>query len=466
MKRILIIICGIMLLMAGCEHGLLSQGTPHSNGLTVWKLMYNQDTYPIAKDSSEIRNTIKSKQSIKPQDFQTEAINEITGDTIFDSLTILKSYQVEDGLVVAAVSPKQKVSLRKLNIKGKLLWVKDIDKSGYALTEITILDNGNVVFGVSDWPNTSLGSPSNHDGTLYCFNSKGEQQWTYTYKDTIGCQIKYIFQDKTGNLLCAGLINRGDSSNVTSDVVITQISLDGTYIGEAYFGGSDNEYCEGAAYDKNIGLVFAGWSLSHDGEFAINSTTRYEDYVACVDETLQLKWTYKPQESIRYRHEQIHISEGLISLSGMMMSSPNLNATLYAHVLNGEGKLVQDTMVDQARFPEGSMCITEDQNMIFVYNVENGSKILMINSQGEIVKELNTDLTHVQQVIPLKGGGFIIKYTYPVGYIPQPVYANSRLMDIATTLSCYDRNCQLLWQKTYDDYQGHVQTDYLYISQQ
>jgi hypothetical protein len=322
-----------------------------------------------------------------------------------------------------------------------------------------------VVFGVSDWPNTYLGSPFEHYGTLYCFDPKGRQQWEYTYKESTGHTIDYIFQDKTGNLLCAGQIRQSDSSNYVDDVIITQISRDGKYIGEACFGGSNHEFCKGAAYDKNIGLVFGGWSLSHDGEFAVEGTDKYHDYVACVDERLNLKWVYKPQSPIRYRYEQIQIYGGLIGLSGMKVSGdPLVDATLYAHVLNSEGKLVQDTVVDYGRFPEGTMCITEDRNMVFVYNAENGSKLLVKNPQGEKVNELNNDLTNVEQVIPVKGGGFIIKYTYPVGYIPQPVYSSSRLRDTATTLSCYDRNYKLFWQKTYDDYQKHVQKDYLYIN--
>lgn len=466
MKRLLISMCVLMFFMTSCQGALPSQGNGLDEGVTVWKLKYNMGDGSTIQNASKKGSASKSKQTEKPQNFNSETIREIIGDTSFETSTILKSCHVEDGLFVLALSPKQKVSLRKLDLKGKVLWTKDMDRTGYSITEITKLNNGSIAFGVSDWPNTSMGSPSNKDGTIYCFDPKGRQLWAYNYKDIIGCRIKFIFQDKSGNLLCVGLNNKGDSLQGKSDVVVTQISSDGVGLGETYFGGSDSEFCEGAAYDEKLGLVFTGWSLSHDGEFAVDSTAEYKDYVACVDEMLKLKWVYNPEGDIRYRHEQIQIYGGLIGLSGMKLSNNSSgNATLYFHVINNEGRLIHETMVEQARFPEGTMCITDDQKMVFVYNVENGSKILIKNLQGKIMNELHLDLTNVEQVITVSGGGFIIKHTYTVGYIPQSISSSRRLMDTATTLSCYDSNCQLLWRKTYDDYQGHVQKDYIYIKQ-
>lgn len=468
MKKILIVIFSLLLVITGCEENK----TPLNNDTIVWKLLYDINTHPFTQHSANETNliTISDLEMYKkPDDYKKDVINEVTCKKLFNASIEFKACQLSDGLLVLALSPEKKVSLIKLDMSGKVVWEKDIGVLGSSTTEISLLDNGNIVFGISNWPETSLGSPSMQEGHILCYNQNGQQQWKYSYEDSIGCRIKYIFQDKSGNLLCAGLVNTGNLSNASTDVIITKLSINGELIAETSFGGKEEEYLEGSAYSESTGLIITGWSLSDDGEFASGNKDKSTDYVASIDESLKLNWVYKPIKPISYKHSQIQVQDGLIALTGFkspkdgfdyISSNENTN---YFHILDSNGSLVHETETDcYSNF--GAVCITNVQRIFIAYNTSEGSKIVIKNLKGEIISESVCKVINPEIMIPTNDGGSIVKFNYPIKYLPQPAFASYLWMDTATTLSCYDKNGKLMWQKTYDEYPGHVLKDYLYVA--
>jgi len=470
MKKIMIVIFSLLLALTGCQENKM----PLDNDTIVWKLLYDINTHPINKDSF-VETNLMTKLDLqtyqKPNDYNKDAIKEVSCEKLFNALTEFKVCQLGDGLLVLTVSQGKKISLIKLDMSGKVIWENNIDVLGSSTTEITLLDNGNIVFGISDWPNTSLGSPSMQDGHILCYNQNGQQQWKYSYEDSIGCRIKYIFQDKSGDLLCTGLANTKDLSNVETDVIITKLSTNGEFIAEASFGGKDNEYLEGSAYSKSTGLIITGWTLSDDGEFASGDKDKYTDYVASIDESLKLNWVYKPKKPISYLYSQIQVQNGLIAITGFKSTKdeygtiPDNENTYYFHILDSNGSLVHETEANgNSNFIGCAVCITNEQRIFLAYNTSKGTKIVVKNLEGKTISESVCKVTYPEEMIPTNDGGFIIKFNYPVEYLPQPAYISSIWMDTATTLSCYDKNGKLMWQKTYDDYPNHVIKDYLYVA--
>ncbi len=116
--------------------------------------------------------------------------------------------------------------LYDINTKPKLDF--SFEEPGGSTTEITLLNNGNIVFGVSatfPWDEPSL-----KQGYVFCYSKTGEQIWKYSYEDNAEGRINYIFQDKSGNLLCSGHVNRGNSNFYAMDLVITKLSINGEFV--------------------------------------------------------------------------------------------------------------------------------------------------------------------------------------------------------------------------------------------
>lgn len=371
--------------------------------------------------------------------------------------------------MVLAALPDKKVSLIKFNMTGKVVWEKDIGVSGGNITEITELNNGNIVFGVSaaySWNEKSLGQ-----GYVFCYSKTGEQIWKYSYEDNIEGRIKYIFQDKAGNLLCSGNVNNGNSNYYTTDVVITKLSINGEFITEAFFGGKENELLEGSAYSESTGLIISGRTYSDDGELTDSEKDSPVDCIASINESLSLNWVYNPEKTLNYQLDKLQVEEGLIAIPGINVPQTQEEVksgyeTAYYHlILNNKGKIAHEIKIDNiASLSEVTACLTRGQNPVYVHKFIEGSKIIIKNLKGRTIFELISEVTGPERVIPTGDGGFIVIYRYPLRSLPQPLHVSSIWYDTATTLVCYNKSGQLMWQKTYDDYQNNTINDYLYVA--
>lgn len=449
MKKLLIAICILLLAITGCENSLpISE-----NNIMVWKILYNTNSSSSGISFFE-ESTVTDKEGFTiPKDYNTEVIKELSSEKVFDSANIINSCRLDDGLIVLTSLQTQEASVTKLDMSGKVVWEKFINTFYYPASEITLLNNGNIVFAMLS---------SNEDGIIFCYNQNGQQEWKYTYEDNLRSRVQYIFQDKSGNLMCSGLATK-DSSDDEPDVVITKLSTQGEFIDEAYLGGKYREYLEGTVYNESTGLVITGRSYSDDGELINCDNNEYLaiDYVASIDESLNVNWVYNPKKPISYDYNQIQVQDGLIVLSGTNRSDNDIRTVYYYQIFDSKGTLIQETnMTDKSEEPKTAIGFTEDKKVVFVFNSKKGSKITIKNLQGKTIKELNNELTNPKKVIPTDEGGFIVQYEHPIGYLPQLRHLSVRLKDTATVLSCYDTNGKLIWQKNYDGCQIHLLTDY------
>lgn len=450
MRKSIIFLCSLLLIITGC-----SNNTTLSNNKTlVWKLSYTIDKDPFEEHYYEDPNDNDTREFIMPKDYNTEVIKEFSAEKNFDTLSTLNSYELDDGLIALATSHSQKATLTKWDLSGKVVWeeVIDVAVNSYPTSEITVLNNGNILFAML---------VSYQKGILFCYNQNGQQEWKYSYEDNSGSYIKYIFEDKSGNILCGGLITQNDSYE--NDVVITKLSTDGEFIDEAFLGGEYSEYLEGATYSESTGLVITGWSYSDDGELIKEDKgdDLSTDYIASIDESLTLNWVYNPENQIGYGYNQLQIENGFIIISGGYSYDDSDDIGPCYHILNNKGELVQESKIKVKSFyGHTAIGLTSENKVVLAFNTETGSKILIKDFKGKTLKELNCELSNPKKVIPTNKGGFIVEYDHPIGYLPRMPHLTPRLEDTVTVLSSYDKNGKLMWQKTYDDCQVHVLTDY------
>jgi len=236
-------------------------------------------------------------------------------------------------------------------------------------------------------------------------------------------------------------------------------------------GGSKNESLEGVVYNDRTGLVITGWKEFDDEDLTNGGKGAAIHYIASVNESLAFNWVYNPETPLLYQHDQIQVQGRFISLSGFKTTenideiTDDTKNIFCNYILDERGTLIQEIEIENNSNPQlSAICLTKDQKVVFAFNTSKGSKIIIKNSLGETVRELACELTNPERVIPTADGGFIVKYNYPVKRIPTPAFASYIWTDNATTLSCYDKNGQLIWQKTYDDYTDNILTDYLHVA--
>ncbi|PKM52556.1 MAG: hypothetical protein CVV02_00015 [Firmicutes bacterium HGW-Firmicutes-7] len=422
------------------------------------------------------------------ENIATHLINEVAPNIILEDNSIPLVEEVSDGYIIGVMETDSTKELSenerlltnknpviyKIGKDGQLLWKQTYDYSFISghMTNLITYEDGRILFSISNWPTVSMGSPSYEKVHLTQCDQDGNELWTNTYDDYIGSLFKYIFLTENEEIIGLGewlaIDNHQTLDAKSSDIVVTYIDEIGTIVTQNSFGGENNEYCQGAAYHPGVGVVFTGWTLSKTGDFTThNSNNNYLDYIACIDESLNLKWVKNTNENERYEYDQMLVKDNAIYTIGYSQTNYGSDEVLNSQVIfwqkldkNGEEILKQ---YDKDRMFGGwaRLCVLENNYVVIGSGSQNQGTLVIYNNEGEIDSKMDNLEYAPNELIATKGEGFIVKSIREIKVLPQPIYISSIWMDVEVAIMKYNSNFNLEWRKIYDEYNDELRVDFV-----
>lgn len=481
-KSVIIFITLCLILLVGCNSKNYKE--------TILKINYNPTPTNIieSKEDELITRSIPWPNYTVFENIESDLIEEIEANIVLEDYSIPLVKEVSNGYIIGVMEtdstkdpsshkntrPYKKPVLYKIGKDGKVLWKQTYDLSSQYgnMTNLLTYDDGRILFSISNWPKVSMGSPADQQSYLIQCDKKGKQIWKKGYDDYIASLFKYTFLIEDEKIIGVGewFISDGQptlSHDSHSDIVVTYFDDKGTIINQKSFGGKDYENCKGAIYDQSVGIIISGWSFSKKGDFVTKySDRRYIDYIACIDESLNLKWVKHPNEDERYNHDQMVVKDNMIYAVGNLYGDASTDGSVssefvFLQKLNKDGEEILKEYYRESMQGFAKLCVLENNYVVVGIGSLNQGKIIIYDDKGEKAHIIDNLMYEPHEIIPTADKGFIAKSIRIIKRLPKPVYMSSLWKDKEVAIMKYDSNYNLEWRKIYDDYKDEIRVDFV-----
>lgn len=397
----------------------------------------------------------------------------------------------------------------KIDFEGMIVWHKEYEPliNGGSVTSIFTYENGDFGYSVTAYPNINFGNMFYSamgvelDGIatsarLVRCSMLGSPIWSKDFDDYCGNLFKYVFMNDQEHLVTVGEIVESPEPIYSSfgkpmdiDIIVMEIDDEGEKLKSEVFGGSYIDYLEGATYDQEHGVVITGWSnplsfmdeannkagyeLYKKSPFIVDNESeerKHYDYIALINNELELNWVWNTVNNERFNYDQITISEDHILIPGseriynQFTLSPSSHMTVqrsFWKKFNFEGELVHNHYVEDSLPGPEILCLTSNNRIILASGNMGTGWLYIFNSSGEEIDMKNLVYTP-ESITASDDGGFIIKSIRTVKSLPQPLYISSIWTDSEVLIERYNQDFNLAWRKTYDDYPDSIEIDLVY----
>lgn len=320
-KSVTMLISLCLILLIACNANSKSTNTTENDSTEDMQLQQSAyfDNYSILKN------------------INTHLIKEIKANIYLEDNSVPLVQEVSDGYIIgvmetdysAEVTSDEKKqfyknpTLYKIDKDGNLIWkqVYNHSISHSNMTNLATYDDGRILFSISRNPRVSMSSPDNNKAYLVQCDQDGNEIWKHSYDDYYGSLFNFLFITKDKEIITVGTWYDSEKKQTlgkpSSDIVVTYLDEAGRIIKQKGYGGEKAEFCDSAIYDPDIGVVFTGWTLSEAGDFVKQPRDiDLSDYIACIDESLNLRWVKNPNDYERYNYEQILIKDNKVYAVG------------------------------------------------------------------------------------------------------------------------------------------------------
>lgn len=481
-KSVIIFITLCLILLVSCNNQNYKE--------TILKINYNPTPKNIyeSKEGELLTRSIPWPNYSVLENIESDLIKEIEANIVLEDNSIPLVKEVSNGYIIGVMeidstkessspkntSPYKNPVLYKIGKDGKVLWKQTYDLSSQYgnMTNLLTYDDGRILFSISNWPKVSMGSPADQQSYLIQCDKKGNELWKKGYDDYIASLFKYIFLTEDEKIIGVGewFISDGQptlSHDSHSDIVVTYFDDNGTIINQKSFGGKDYENCKGAIYDQSVGIVISGWTFSKKGDFVTKySDRRYIDYIACIDESLNLKWVKHPNEDERYSHDQMVVKDNMIYAVGKPYDEASTDGGIYAKFvfwqkLNKDGEEILKQYYKESMQGLAKLCVLENNYVVVGIGDQNQGKLIIYDDKGEKIHIIYNLMYEPHEIIATVDQGFIVKSIRKVRTLPQPAYLSTTWIDKEVAIMKYDSNYDLEWRKIYDDYKDEIRVDFV-----
>lgn len=496
MTPILGLITGCLFLLTGCNsinENAIVRGNllGESDKDTILKVNYNpipMHLFEKTGDEFPLSGGFEMNYCIL-EDINTQLIEEVEADLVLEDYSIPLVREVSDGYIIGVMEtvfsaettskeytlPIKKPVIYKIGKDGKQLWKQTYDYSfkGGNMSNLETYEDGRILFSISNWPTTSMGSPAYEKAYIIQCDQEGNELWKHTYDDYIGSLFKYIFLTEKEEIIGVGewfaMDQQQTMDSNSSDIVVTSLDDKGNIVKQNSYGGENNEYCQGAVYDHNLGIVITGWTLSKTGDFGTKSIDQNNmDYIACIDESLNLKWVTNSEKDERYNYDQIVVKDNVVYVVGysskeQLLASSLDEGRITEHVFwqkfNEDGESIQKQYEDLLGWAR--LCVLENNEVVIGSGGQNEGYLLIYDNAGEKIKTIDQLEFAPHEIIATADQGFIVKSNRDIKGLPQPIYMSCMWMDVEVALVKYNSQWVIEWCKTYDDYKEEIRVDFV-----
>ena len=362
---------------------------------------------------------------------------------------------------VAGVSPKVTLyyNLRAICYKpdGTVLWDLLLDGEsvfgGYA-TALSIFPDGAFAVAVRihsvQIPN---GDPVDR---LYRFSPEGHLQWKTSDTPFPAGTIEHLFSLPDGALLAVGTVTDREEG---SDISLIRMEQDGMLTKQLTLGTSPYDTLMDADYAVGIGLVVI-WRGEKNASLT-DTAARHTNALVCYNEQLQESWTtvMAPGEPL---YQVDAVSDAGILAQGFVQDATSSRSSLFCFSPLG-AKTWTYTPSDQPSWVTGAAVLTDERTAVASYrqSEENGQETLLtiLADDGAIIGEMDRMPGTAIQLIPTAEGEFTVVLRQEVRTLPQPLHISSIWTDTEAIVAHYDKDLQLIWRRTIDQYKHSIRTD-------
>lgn len=377
-----------------------------------------------------------------------------------------------DGFVYLTMKPAaegleeselKKPLARKYDKTGKLVWEKKYEYStntGFISNLVICSDNG-FLFTVQTNPRNFNGMIENEKSLIVRCASNGETLWKHELDDYSGNMVKNAVLTKNEEICIVGTgrVKNGvqTKEDAPDTIAITKLDPGGNLLEQKWFGGSDFDYVYSAVYKKAAGLILWGSSQSHDGDFAIDKEMNHNDFIACINSSLELLWVFQAGMNRGFNTVPSVSEEGEVNILGSIQETGSKPKGLLIK-LDREGKTIWEK---QAYDDYWGCSVNQAANgdILIAKGYGESGMIAVVGSDGNEKMLLEGLEFYPTRICPVESGGFIVTATRNVGYLPQPPFISSIWYDTELVAEKYGSEYKIEWRKTYDRYKNQRGTD-------
>lgn len=379
-----------------------------------------------------------------------------------------KISKISDGFVCASIEsivPKDSISnsvnkkmlvIRRFDFDGKLLLKKEITDGNYdgTVNNLIALDNDDFIFSINNYYNKEK-------NFLIKCDKDGKVIWKKEISTLGFDKLKNYFVNNKKEIVLTGLsYNNEKNEEEQWNILVTKLHINGDVIKHKYFGGNDYEYIDEVMYNSNYGIVLLGRTSSVDGDFAVSKKTEMPvDFIACIDDNINLKWVNNDEKNLDYN--KILLTDDEIIILARNRITSDLSDVYYIKY-NIDGEITHEYYEENtSMYNNGS--ILNNGNLIYGKKSNNKTELIIYDKKNKVVKRIDDICVEPNEIIPTTDGGFIIKAIREIDTIPQPVYISSIWYDREIVLVKYDKNYNIQWRKTYDNYKNSTVIDFVEV---
>ncbi len=364
-------------------------------------------------------------------------------------------------------SGMKKPIARKLDRKGNVVWEKEYDYPTFSgsVGSLVIYPDGGFVLSVQAFPIYNKQAPVYENDAVIRCGEDGEVAWKREFEDYSGGLVKLVRTATNGDILVVGDGRMKDGAptkeEVADSIAVTRLDSGGNIIGQKVFGGSDFDNVYHAVYSEKAGLVILGSTQSHDGDFGVQDNTARSDFVACVNDALQVRWVVHAGYDKGFDIDAgiLADEEGAMYVLGHKREGESIPFKTLLTRISSDGNISWERQISEDRWgrtvgqlENGDIIIgvgRQNNGIVKVFDTEGNEKY----SSGELNMEPGT-------IYPTLDGGYIIMSTRIKKTVPQPPIISSIWYDTELTLTKYGSDFKIQWRKTYDRYKNEIGADY------
>ncbi len=372
-----------------------------------------------------------------------------------------------DGFVCVSVKPVsqdveaaelKKPLARKYDNTGKLLWEKEYEYSsstGFINNLVICADNG-FLYTIQTYPQYSADGVIYEKSLIIRCGENGDMLWKHELDDYSGNMVMTAILAEDGEvwLIGTGRMKNGvqTKEEIPDTIAVTRLDADGNPVGQNWFGGNDFDYVYSAYYNKASGLILWGSSQSRDGDFAIDKDSNRNDFIACMNNRLELQWIHHAGMNKGYDTAPLISDNGEVYILGSMYEAGS-KPKGFLSKLDREGSIVWEKQVF-GDYWGNSVSQAVNGDILIAKGYSDTGMIAVVDSDGNEKKLFDGLEFNPGEIYPVESGGFIVTATRNVGYVPQPPFISSIWYDTELVVIKYNSEYEIEWRKTYDRYQN------------
>jgi hypothetical protein len=358
---------------------------------------------------------------------------------------LLKATKTPDGYLLAESSAKKAI-IKKYNLQGEFLWDSSFPyaQNNFSISVVILTNDGGFAYSISPHEYQTGGASTVGYPTVVKCDKAGQVLWSKVYNFAYDYAVSKIFETETNDFITIGSkIETAKDGSRVSKTYLSKLSSSGVLLKEANYEGDDYGFFEDAVYAKGIGLV-AHVNPQTTGGFDFNGN------LMCFNTSLELLW-FNDLDLLDYNYDSFCFFDDAVYVF-LSNSKPGYSSTAAPDASTGS-KLKKFNLEGDLAWEKDfkgntlfNFLQSADKHIILVC----GSKLLFLDSDGEIQSDITFENGRIKKVIEYDDYCLVISENI-TGSLDAPPFVSAFWYTSELVYSGYDYTGKLLWRNAFDN---------------